>query len=165
MAGKKHSGLLRLGLERVDASLRVKVPLRGLVRCGRKALDWNAHAKGERRPDNWLHPPRGMVGRVLRHMEVCGARGTVVVPLNTREIWWPLVAAGAHGAVWRDGAPMRMKLHRRRGLLWKQGRKMAPGYRDLLVVRLDFAKGVAGAPCDTLDLKGTREPRLRERRH
>ena len=50
------------------------------------ALDWNAHAKGERRPDNWLHPPRSMVGRVLRHMEVCGARGTVVVPLNTREI-------------------------------------------------------------------------------
>jgi hypothetical protein len=63
------------------------------------ALDWNARAKGERRPDNWLHPPRGMVGRVLRHMKVCGARGTVVVPLNTRDIWWPLVAAGAHGAV------------------------------------------------------------------
>ena len=98
----------------------------------------------------WAHPPRAMVGQAVRHMQRCGARGTVLVPLDRKAIWWPLVAPGSRGTVAEDGEPRpRRVFRRRRGLLWRRGVPSPPGFRDLVAVQLDFAgchTGVSAAP-------------------
>ena len=44
--------------------------------------------------NNWVHPPYKLVGRVVQHMRMQGAQGTVVIPWWTRAAWWPLVREG-----------------------------------------------------------------------
>ena len=45
----------------------------------------------------WLVPPIHLVGRALRHAELCRARGTLVVPLWKSAVFWPLLCPdGAH---------------------------------------------------------------------
>ena len=96
------------------------------------------------RPWCWVHPPRAMIGQTLRHMQRCGAKATVLVPLDRSEVWWPLVAAGSRGTVTSGGRPRRRRIFRRRtGLLNKSGAPMAPGFRDLIAVQVDFRA------CDT----------------
>jgi site-specific DNA-cytosine methylase len=104
----------------------------------------DAFARSWRGEDCWLHPPRCLVGLVVRQLMTSRARGTVLVPLDRSEVWWPLVAAGSRGAVRApDGVPgesgeLRWTLRRRRGLLRSGGAALPPGFRDLVAVRLDF---------------------------
>jgi hypothetical protein len=92
--------------------------------------------------DVWAHPPRCKIAETVRRMQICGAVGTILVPNDSTEIWWPLVAPGARGTVTRlmDGREVQMREHykRGRGLLRCRGRLLPPGFRDLVAVRLDF---------------------------
>ena len=47
-------------------------------------VDW----RGE---NNWWCPPLALVPRVIRHAQVCGAEGTLIVPLWPSAPFWPLV--------------------------------------------------------------------------
>jgi hypothetical protein len=102
--------------------------------------------------DVWMHPPRSQIGRAIRRLQQCRARGTVVVPHDSSEVWWPMVAHGARGTcTWTaPGAtkpkPMRLKFVRRRGLLLTRGKSRPPGYRNLMVVRMDFRTERADTP-------------------
>ena len=40
---------------------------------------------------NWVVPPPSLVSKVLRHMAVCHADGTLVVPAWTSAVFWPLI--------------------------------------------------------------------------
>ena len=45
----------------------------------------------------WLVPPVYLVGRALRHAEVCKTRGTLVVPMWKSAFFWPLLCPdGVH---------------------------------------------------------------------
>ena len=45
----------------------------------------------------WLVPPVYLVGRALRHAEVCKTRGTLVVPMWKSAVFWPLLCPdGVH---------------------------------------------------------------------
>ena len=90
------------------------------------------------RPLCWLHPPRCLVARTIDHLRRCGGRGSVVVPFDRSEAFWPLVDEGAPGVL---GVTT---LWRRRGLVSKSGVPCARGFRDLRVVRFDF-RGVSNA--------------------
>ena len=120
------------------------------------AFDWSKDPTGAsaERPRCWVHPPRAQVARALRHMQRCGARGVVLVPLDRSELWWPLVAQGCRGAVSTGGVEHRCAFRRRRGLLWSDGRPRPAGYRDLLAVRLDFAGCSIKAPARRLERHG-----------
>ena len=41
--------------------------------------------------NNWWCPPISLVPRVIRHAQVCGARGTLVVPCWPSVPFWPLL--------------------------------------------------------------------------
>ena len=69
----------------------------------------------------------------------------MVVPLDTRQPWWPLVAAGAAGGVWRKGRPMRVKAAARDGLLKGPGGVDVPEGCPLLAIRLDFRRVTASS--------------------
>ena len=56
--------------------------------------------------DNWLYPPFSLIAKTIWHLRTCRGRGTILVPLDTRRAWWPLVAAGAGGTTWRRGEPL-----------------------------------------------------------
>jgi hypothetical protein len=118
--------------------------------------DWDAPVDGQR-PMSWVHPPRAMACRALRHAQLCGARGTFVLPLDRREVWWPVVSAGAAWITEKDGAERRLTLRRARGLLCRggafgddaagsDGPPLPAGHRDLLVVNIDFRGHGSFAP-------------------
>ena len=96
--------------------------------------------------DNWLFPPFSKVGQVVRHLQGCKGRGTLVVPNTPQAPWWPLVRAGAPGTVFRGGMQLRLPdaahprlLKRRRGLLLSAGSlPLAKGRFDLIALRMDF---------------------------
>ena len=48
----------------------------------------------------WMHPPRAHIGQAIQHLHNCGGSGTVLVPLNMRTVWWPLVGEGTQGTTW-----------------------------------------------------------------
>ena len=83
----------------------------------------------------WMHPPRARIGQAIQHLRNCGGSGTILVPLNTREVWWPLVGEGARGT--SRGA--RVRIHRADGILRRAGAvPLRRGRFDLIAVRLDF---------------------------
>ena len=41
--------------------------------------------------NNWLCPPIALIPRVLRHAQVCKAKGTLIVPLWKSAAFWPLL--------------------------------------------------------------------------
>ena len=41
--------------------------------------------------NNWWCPPISLITRVIRHAQVCKARGTLVVPLWQSAHFWPLI--------------------------------------------------------------------------
>ena len=96
--------------------------------------DWGAGT------DNWLHPPWGLIGRAVNHLRRCRGKGTIVVPWDTRQPWWPLVAPGAAGGVWRQGKPVRVELAARDGLVVGADGAGMPASRPLIGVRLDFTR-------------------------
>ena len=116
---------------------------------------WGRAPEGGSRPDCWLHPPRALVLQTIRHLQACGGRGTIVVPFDRRCVWWPLVLQRAPWVVRRDGKALWRRVRRGRGVLCRgggfdadggagarplmDGRPLAPGHCDLLVIRLDFA--------------------------
>ena len=73
----------------------------------------------------------------------------MVVPIDTRQPWWPLVATGATGSVWRAGKPLRTELEPRHGMvIGPDGAAMGAG-RPLMGIRLDFravAVGTSATP-------------------
>ena len=93
--------------------------------------------------DVWAHPPRCKIAETIRRMQICGAVGTVLVPHDRTEIWWPLVAPGARGTVTKtvrgQSVELRRTFDRKKGLLVCKRRSLPPGFRDLLAVRLDFS--------------------------
>ena len=88
--------------------------------------------------DNWLYPPFSLIGKTIRHLQFCKGRGTLLVPLDTRRTWWPLVAAGAGGTVWRKGSPLRLEISPDEGLLTAGNGAEVPAGGPLIAVRLDF---------------------------
>ena len=89
--------------------------------------------------DNWLYPPFSLIAKTIWHLRTCRGRGTILVPLDTRRAWWPLVAAGAGGIPYRKGEPLRMEILPTEGLLMAgNGAEVESG--PLLAVRLDFRK-------------------------
>ena len=49
--------------------------------------------------NNWLCPPFYLIPRVIRHMQLCRAKGSLVVPLWRSAPFWPLIAPdGVHFA-------------------------------------------------------------------
>ena len=106
--------------------------------------------------DNWLHPPWSLIAKAIRHLRVCKGKGTILVPLDTRQPWWPLVAAGAAGTVWRRGSPLRMEFEPRDGLLTASTGAGVSAGRPLMAVRLDF-RGVVGVTTPGLRKRVTRE--------
>ena len=47
--------------------------------------------------NNWLCPPVCLIVRVLKHMEVCLAKGTIVIPLWKSSFFWSICARdGVH---------------------------------------------------------------------
>lgn len=61
-----------------------------------------------------------------------------MLPLNTRRAWWPLVAVGAGGTVWRRENLLRMEILPRDGLLMAGNGAEVPAGGPLLAVQLDF---------------------------
>ena len=43
--------------------------------------------------NNWIHPPYLLVGRVLQHISLCKAHGTVILPRWESAPWWHLLAS------------------------------------------------------------------------
>ena len=87
--------------------------------------------------DNWLYPPSSLIAKTIWHLRTCRSRGTILVPLDTRRAWRPLVAAGAGGTTWRRGNSLRMEILPKKGLLMAgNGAEVPTG--PLLAVRLDF---------------------------
>ena len=41
--------------------------------------------------NNWLFPPPYLIPKVLKHLEFSKATGTLVAPMWTSAIWWPLL--------------------------------------------------------------------------
>lgn len=41
--------------------------------------------------NNWICPPISLIGAVFRHMKLCKARGTIVVPVWESASFWPLL--------------------------------------------------------------------------
>ena len=41
--------------------------------------------------NNWLFPPPYLIPKVLKHLEFSKAAGTLVAPMWTSAIWWPLL--------------------------------------------------------------------------
>jgi site-specific DNA-cytosine methylase len=96
-------------------------------------LHWRSQTSGELH-NNWIHPPYRDIAEAIMHLRNDGARGTVLVPLNTRMLWWPLVRRGAAGV--RDF----VRIPRRSKLLWRYGTEPCknPPRCDLAAVRFDF---------------------------
>ena len=93
----------------------------------------------DRRPKTWLHPPRCKIAETVRHLQQCRGRGTVLVPLDRSEMWWPLVAPGARGSV-REGSTWKRRLFKKKpGLLHEGGRPQRRCRNHLVAVALDFA--------------------------
>jgi hypothetical protein len=85
---------------------------------------------------NWLHPPYARVAKTVRHLRDNKARGTILVPLDTRQVWWPMLATGA------AGVGPRLELESRPGLLLLPGGvwPKRPPRTNLLAVQLDFTQ-------------------------
>ena len=88
--------------------------------------------------DNWLYPPFSLIGKTIRHLRSCRGRGTLLIPLDTRRTWWPLVAAGAGGTVWRKGKPLRMEIRPKDGLLTASNGAEVPAGGPMMAIRLDY---------------------------
>ena len=130
------------------------------------AYDWSAPLRhGGEAPVNWVHPPRAQVARALRHLRVCRAGGVVVVPYDRTRPWWPFVKASACGVVrGADGRPHWRVLRRRRGLLRRRGSvPLPPGYRDLVLVHLDFRDEESASAAPVPSLRSTVEGLLLRR--
>ena len=112
--------------------------------------------------DNWLHPPWGLIGRAVGHLRRCRGKGTIVVPLDTRQPWWPLLAVGAAGGVWRKGKPLRMELAQEDGLLVGPDGAGMPASRPLIGIRLDFTH-VHGTTATVPGLRARLQSRIVEK--
>ena len=83
----------------------------------------------------WMHPPRSRIGQAIQHLRSGGGSGTILVPLDTRAVWWPLVGDGARGTT----RGSRVRIRRKRGILRRAGAvPLRKGHFDLIAVRLDF---------------------------
>ena len=83
----------------------------------------------------WMHPPRARIGQAIQHLRGCRGRGTILVPLDTRAVWWPLLSEGARGTT--CGA--RVRIRRNFGVLRRAGAvPLRRGHYDLMAIRLDF---------------------------
>ena len=68
----------------------------------------NAFTDNWKGKNNWLCPPVKYISATLRHLELCEAKGTLLVPCWTSACWWPL--------------------------LYPDGKRLAPFIQDLLVL-------------------------------
>ena len=48
--------------------------------------------------NNWVCPPFSLVEQVLRHIRMCEAEATIIVPCWEHAAWWPLIRQGASWA-------------------------------------------------------------------
>jgi len=113
------------------------------------SMDWNA-VVDRHRPNNWIHPPRALANRAIRHLQTCRGRGTLVLPFDRRCQWWPLLLPSSPWVQRCGDVPMRRRLRRADGLLVRGGRfggaapltdglRLKRGSRDILVVHVDFS--------------------------
>ena len=87
----------------------------------------------------WVHPPRGLIARVVRQLQKQQAAATILVPIDCSAMWWPLVAPGARGTVVDGAALGRIKLPMTTGLILQGGVARVPRhYSNLLALQLDF---------------------------
>lgn len=83
--------------------------------------------------NNWLCPSPGIVARVLRHAELCRAKGTLVIPWWPSAPFWPLLYTGCSFAPFVKGSYMV-------GDVLVQGRSGAclPSNTQVLALRICF---------------------------
>ena len=48
------------------------------------AYDWSRY-------NNWLVPPINLVSKCIKHMQLCGVKGTLVVPKWKSAMFWPML--------------------------------------------------------------------------
>ena len=51
----------------------------------------NAFTANWHHENNWLCPPIRLIGSTIRHLEVCKARGTLLVPMRESSYFLPLI--------------------------------------------------------------------------
>ena len=52
-----------------------------------------------REENNWVFPPPFLIAKVISHMHNNHEDGTVIVPLLTSALWWPLLTLDGHQPV------------------------------------------------------------------
>jgi hypothetical protein len=87
--------------------------------------------------DNWIFPPFSRVAQAIRHLEHSNGVGTVLVPLYSNTVWWPLVREGAKGMVQHVVVSKMHPVPLQHG--GRDGVPMKPQY-PLLAVRMDFSR-------------------------
>jgi hypothetical protein len=109
------------------------------------SVDWSLawpelrQQQADKRPQCWLHPPQCNIAQTVRHLQRCGGRGTILVPLDRSAIWWPLVAPGARGSVRKGSRWQRHLFTKGPGLLRVGGKPQQRCRNHLVAVSLDFA--------------------------
>ena len=43
------------------------------------------------RENNWLCPPISLIGCVIRHLRICRAKGTLLIPVWQSAYFWPII--------------------------------------------------------------------------
>ena len=62
----------------------------------------------------------------------------MIAPLDTRQPWWPFLAAGAAGTCWEKGRPVRALIKPGSGVLRATGGAAMELTAPLIAVRLDY---------------------------
>ena len=93
--------------------------------------------------NNWLCPPVCLIVRVLKHMEVCLARGTLILPLWKSSFFWNVCTTD--GAHWSRFVIDWVYLPKFQGLFVKgKARNSLFGTRpldfDVVALRVDFRR-------------------------
>ena len=70
----------------------------------------------------------------------------VIAPLDTRQPWWPFLAAGAAGTCWNKGRPVRALIEPGSGVLRGPGGAAMELTAPLIAVRLDYRAVRSDAP-------------------
>lgn len=84
-------------IDRMAASGNALLPRFNSLRMCRDTEAVDCFTQNWSGANNWVCPPFHLIEQVLRHIRMCEAEATLIVPCWTSAAWWPLVR---HGATW-----------------------------------------------------------------
>ena len=117
---------------------------------------------GRQAAENWLHSPRRNIGRAIGRLRRSRGHGTIMVPLDTRQLWWSSVATGAAGTCWRHGQHVRALIKPGASVLLGPGGATMELTDYLLALRLD-SRAVRGDALTSPGLRGRAQTALARR--